>query len=332
MMQPLVSILIPVYNRDNLLGECIDSALQQSYGNVEVVVVDNCSTDNTWHVCETYAAKDNRVRVFRNETNVGPVRNWRRCMDEAKGVYGKLLFSDDVLAPDYIAECVPYLSLSQVGFVFTAAIIGTEPWKGTQKFRFAEKSGLFPRGAYLKAALFDDMVPVSPGAGLFRLADLKRGLTSAIPSKLITDFAAHGAGPDLLIYLLTTTKYEKVAYIDSALTFFRAHDQSISVKTTQNYLHHAYRQARIWFAEQHLSPSTIQAVYALEWKRHCRREQSWRLPSRVLSAYTELPASLSISEVWSVLVKRSCNWRQNVSVALKGADPKLVSPHLEPSL
>ena len=78
---PRVSILIPVYNREALIGECIQSALFQTFTDFEVIIVDNASTDNTWGICQRFAEQDKRVRVFRNEKNIGPVRNWRRCVD-----------------------------------------------------------------------------------------------------------------------------------------------------------------------------------------------------------------------------------------------------------
>ena len=56
-----VSILVPVFNREELIGDCIQSALDQTFDDLEVVVVDNASTDGTWDVCRTYGEKDSRV-------------------------------------------------------------------------------------------------------------------------------------------------------------------------------------------------------------------------------------------------------------------------------
>jgi len=75
---PKVSILIPVFNRKDYIAECIQSALDQTFTDFEVVVVDNASEDGTWEICQQFAANDQRVRIFQNDTNIGPVRNWRR--------------------------------------------------------------------------------------------------------------------------------------------------------------------------------------------------------------------------------------------------------------
>src|SRR5437879_4126737 len=101
MTVPLVSILIPLYNREQLLGPCIQSALDQTVRGFEVVIVDNASTDGTWQVCQAFAAKDSRVRIFRDPVNIGPVRNLQRCIQEARGQYGKILFSDDLIKPTF---------------------------------------------------------------------------------------------------------------------------------------------------------------------------------------------------------------------------------------
>lgn len=100
MYKPLVSILIPVYNREDMLKRAVDAALNQTYDNIEVIISDNASTDNTWEVCLDYAKKDKRVKVFRNEKNLGPVLNWKCCIDRATGELGKILFSDDAIFED----------------------------------------------------------------------------------------------------------------------------------------------------------------------------------------------------------------------------------------
>ena len=78
MSAPLVSIMVPVHNRRALLPDCLKSALAQTCRDLEVVVVDNASTDGTWEVCRQFARADARVRIFRNPENIEPVRNWQR--------------------------------------------------------------------------------------------------------------------------------------------------------------------------------------------------------------------------------------------------------------
>ena len=59
-----VSILVPVYNREDLIGQTLNSALNQTYKNIEIIVVDNSSTDNTWEVVQSYEKQDSRIKAF----------------------------------------------------------------------------------------------------------------------------------------------------------------------------------------------------------------------------------------------------------------------------
>ncbi|MDD5491118.1 MAG: glycosyltransferase [bacterium] len=94
---PKVSILIPTYNRAHFLTICLDSVLAQDYQNIEVIVSDNNSNDNTSDIIKNYLS-DPRMRYYRNETNVGVVQNWKKLLYEyATGDYGKLLCDDDYL-------------------------------------------------------------------------------------------------------------------------------------------------------------------------------------------------------------------------------------------
>lgn len=94
---PLVSVLIPTYNREGYLEESLRSAVEQSYENLEIIVSDNCSTDATLDIAHAMAAEDKRIQVHSNDTNLGMVGNFRRCFELSKGPYIKYLMSDDRL-------------------------------------------------------------------------------------------------------------------------------------------------------------------------------------------------------------------------------------------
>jgi len=277
--QPLVSILIPVYNRESYLAACIQSALEQTYPHIEVVVVDNASTDGTWGICEAFAATDSRVRVFRNDSNVGPVRNWQRCIQEARGTLGKILFSDDLMAPKYLEGTVPLLADENAGFVFTSIEIGERPGAGEGPYRWRPASGTWPAMSFIRESLLGGKVPVSPGAALFRLRDLRKNLRLDIPTPAGTDFTRYGAGPDVLLYLLTAADYPEVAYLDEPLTFFRSHPDSISIRENGGMIDAHYFQAKLWFASLPLprfAPwgSLQQLCLAYGWLRQTRRRQA----------------------------------------------------------
>jgi glycosyltransferase involved in cell wall biosynthesis len=102
---PIISIIIPVYNREKLVVETLESVLRQTYSNWECIVVDDGSTDNTWEVLLTYAKKDERIKVFqRNREPKGAPKCRNIGMEQAKGDYLIFLDSDDLLAPWCLAE------------------------------------------------------------------------------------------------------------------------------------------------------------------------------------------------------------------------------------
>jgi len=118
MDEELVSILIPVYNRVSLVGETIESAINQTYKNIEIIIVDNFSTDGTWELLQQYAGKDKRIQIYRNTENIGPVRNWICCAEKATGKFINILFSDDIILPTFISETMN-LFTNETAFVIS---------------------------------------------------------------------------------------------------------------------------------------------------------------------------------------------------------------------
>ncbi len=104
-VRPLVTIAIPTYNRADLfLRDAINAALQQTYSNIEVIISDNCSVDDTEAVVKSFA--DPRVRYFRQERNIGANNNFNFCLEQAKGDYFLLFLDDDQVDPDFIETCM----------------------------------------------------------------------------------------------------------------------------------------------------------------------------------------------------------------------------------
>ncbi len=96
---PEVSIVIPAYNGARYLDECLRSAVHQTFFDIEIVVVDDCSTDSTWELVREFSRRDSRMRIHRNPSRLGLVRNWNRSMLYCSGQWIKFLFQDDVLNP-----------------------------------------------------------------------------------------------------------------------------------------------------------------------------------------------------------------------------------------
>jgi len=99
---PLVSIGLPVFNGAAYVAEAIESVLSQTMGDLELIICDNCSTDETQSICESYAKLDGRVRYHRNLRNLGAGPNYDLCFHLARGTYFKWAAHDDKLAPNYL--------------------------------------------------------------------------------------------------------------------------------------------------------------------------------------------------------------------------------------
>ena len=93
---PLVSIALCTYNGQEFLSPQLDSLLSQDYYNIEIVVIDDCSTDNTWHILQQYANEDKRVKLHRNERNIGYIHNFERAIKLCKGELIALADQDDI--------------------------------------------------------------------------------------------------------------------------------------------------------------------------------------------------------------------------------------------
>jgi glycosyltransferase involved in cell wall biosynthesis len=107
--KPRVSIGLPVRDGENYLAETLDSILAQTYSDFELIISDNASTDRTEEICRVYAARDERIRYFRNEENLGAAENFNRVLGLSAGDYFKWAAHDDLCAPEYLARCVGVL-------------------------------------------------------------------------------------------------------------------------------------------------------------------------------------------------------------------------------
>ena len=107
--KPLVSIGMPVYNGERFIREALDSLLAQDYENFELIISDNASTDSTWGICLEYAARDARLRLYRNEKNLGAVWNGNRLRQLSSGEYFMLASDHDLWHSTFITRCVEVL-------------------------------------------------------------------------------------------------------------------------------------------------------------------------------------------------------------------------------
>ena len=102
---PLVSIGLPVFNGENHLAITIAAILNQTYPNLEIVISDNCSTDETESIARKAASSDQRIKYVRNPTNIGIFRNFNRTLQESSGEFFMWAAHDDFHSPSFVEEC-----------------------------------------------------------------------------------------------------------------------------------------------------------------------------------------------------------------------------------
>ena len=211
---PAISVLIPTYNYARYLPEAIDSVLAQDFGDIEIIIADDASTDNSAEVCRKYATEDSRIRFFRHEKNLGMVENWNWCLRQARGTYIKYLLADDKLAKPYaLKRLVEALEQPGVSLSVSARILIDE---SSQVTGIWNPLGLQDRqcnGSRLALQCLERNINLigEPTAVLFRRADAARGFDSTYQQ--LVDL-------EMWLYLL---QRGDLVYLHEPLCCFRRH-------------------------------------------------------------------------------------------------------------
>lgn len=207
-MSLLVSIVLPTYNGSKYLQKSIESCLAQTYTNIELIIVDDCSTDNSAGVIREFMEKDNRVFYIRNEVNQKLPRSLNTGFERAKGKYYTWTSDDNYYAPVAIAEMVEILEeKNEIGLVYCDYTIINEEGKqeGIKKFGDVNKNMVSWLGC---------------GACFLYKAELHTQLKGYDPSAfLIEDY-------DFFIRALTITRFYYLERSD--LYYYRYHPASLT--------------------------------------------------------------------------------------------------------
>lgn len=216
---PSVSIGLPVYNGEKYINEAIESILNQTFEDFELVISDNASTDRTEEICKKFAAQDSRIRYYRNDENLGLARNHNLTFELSTGKYFKWMHYDDLLAPDYLEKCVQVLNeFPSIILCYTKEVeidenkkfIGRESY--LLDFRCSQPHQRFKR--YIELWRSRGYIYGNPILGLIRSDILK--LTPLIRTNVWMELAFVGE------LLLLGEFYE----VPEELFFYRHHPQS----------------------------------------------------------------------------------------------------------
>jgi glycosyltransferase involved in cell wall biosynthesis len=214
MQNDLISIGIPTFNRSKLLITAISSALNQSYKNIEIIISNNCSTDNTAEILKPYKKLKN-IKVFNQRKNIGVVNNWNFCLNKSKGKYFIMLSDDDELKNDCINDLIRGFIIDNVSMSLGKAEI-----RNSKKIKNDSKKSnhinILEGEEFISQCLNYSLVAY-PSALLFNTELAKKnGCYPNIGTS--TDFAM----------VLNLSVNNKIAVISSNVCIYKVHENSIS--------------------------------------------------------------------------------------------------------
>lgn len=244
--KPRVSVGLLVYNGELFLKEAIDSILAQTFKDFELVISDNGSTDRTEEICRTYAAKDERIRYYRNEQNLGAGWNFNRVFELSRGEYFRWACHDDVCAPEVLERCIEVLDRNPaVVLCYPKTIIINE--HGEQVEKYFDGFHLQSSKPHERFQRYHNLVRYGHGChplyGVIRANILKT--TSLIGSYPSSD----------LVLLGELTLHGEFYEVPEYLFFKRDHPHS-SVRA-----HHAFRKRIAWY-----DPAKKGQLHLTRWK------------------------------------------------------------------
>lgn len=222
MKKPLVSICIPNYNNAKYLDACIRSALNQIYGNTEVVLVDDNSMDKSWNIVQKYSKK---IKIYKNKSNMGQPKNTNKCVGLSRGKYIVILHSDDMLLPDFAAKLVPILERNpNVGMAAGERILTNEINKRITISPFYNTNCVIPGIKQAKVFMFTSFLPCQ--------VLLRRDIFEKIGG---VD-ERHVVNLDGLLWFRCALQGD-VAYIQDSVSVYRVHHEQITAQYNRTINH-----------------------------------------------------------------------------------------------
>ncbi|WP_300704133.1 glycosyltransferase [uncultured Campylobacter sp.] len=211
--QPLVSVIMPCYNRERYISEAIESILDQTYTNFEFIILDNCSTDNTYEIAKEYAKKDKRIIVLQNEENRGFVYSHNKLLSLAKGKYIALMHDDDISLPQRFEKQVRYME-DNPDITVLGTLIESFPVKGSD--------WVIPANADLMSLLLQFHNPIAQSTNMIRTEFVKNNNI-----KFLEDYYYV---VDYKFYMQILECGGKITNLDEVLLLYRFDNHSCSSK------------------------------------------------------------------------------------------------------
>ena len=213
MSEPLVSVLITAYNREKYIAEAINSVLDSTYKNFEIIIVDDGSSDMTVSIAEEYVHKDERVKLFVNPQNLGQFANRNKAASYANGEYLKYLDSDDKISKDGLEK------IMNVMLQYPEAAFGSQSTN--------DVIGLtFPRESYINYYFKGNkLLYAGPSGVIFKTSVFKE----------VGGFSEIGGILSDTLLMLTIAAIYPLASLPANFLYWRVHDERVTILQEDEY-------------------------------------------------------------------------------------------------
>lgn len=298
MSQPLVSVVIPTYERAHTLRRAIDCALAQTYEPIEVVVTDNASTDGTADVLESYR-HDRRMRIVMHETNIGPVLNWASGIEAARGDLIKINWSDDWMDSHVVEVLATAMRKDpSAGFAICDQTIHVA---GHARRSSTPRGDVRLPDVVRSLAAPTYAIPVSPGAALLYRGDVVWGLELG-RRELSSACVDRAIGPDLTMLYAAFRRTPRGVSVGQAGVHFEGGTDSITMTEDHARLRSCYVQA----LDALLRELGADGERATLWQLGALRQAAQALRGR--SAPSPMPASSLRASAHVKALPRTAEW------------------------
>ena len=231
----LVSIITASFNSEKYISKTIESIINQSYTNWELLITDDYSTDNTIEIIESYKKKDSRIQIFNLEKNSGAAVARNNSINNSKGKYVAFLDSDDLWERNKLHEQVSFMKDNNIHFSFTAYMIIDDNGNSTGKTVDSSQKGSFS---------YKDMLAKKATLGCSTVMLVKKTFEGLLSLPLLR------TGQDYAFWLKLLKNTNQEAHIlPIALTLYRINPNSIS----RNKFKKAKRQWAIYRNNENLN-------------------------------------------------------------------------------
>ncbi|MCC8370493.1 MAG: glycosyltransferase [Rickettsia endosymbiont of Stiretrus anchorago] len=253
---PKISIVLPVYNREKLLPKAIESCLNQTFTDFELIIIDDCSKDKSFEIAKKYAKQDQRIKVIRNEPNKRLPASLNIAFKEARGQYFTWTSDDNLLHENALAKMNEVLDNSpDIGLVYT-------------DYTLIDEQGKIGARLYQESPEF---LPIRDcvGACFLYRADI---------AKMVGGYNENMHLVDDYEYWLRFGLVTKFAHIPESLYFYMVHDQSLTTECKAE-AQKAKKALKELFKDKYIIPSKIKPIDDL---------YSWFIEDKNLNSYLKL--------------------------------------------